>query len=245
MQNRLHVHTRWIVAIYGLCAFPMVGSSSVLRWTTRLGHTNCDDRPVAVIRHPDLRGRSANPDLDASLKFEAERPLASGSTLNLVVCNGEVHLLANSEPGKLKVSVHLSKSLGHELTPGRFLQVFSSDSNRADVEWKLPERVHPVIDIYVPQETNLHLQLGKINLEVKDIRGEKTVNAGKGTVRLAVPIGNADYSSIIVDVAMGSFADLRPGGESSQQVPLHEEISGKGTSTAHLQMAMGRIEIMP
>ena len=245
MQNLLHVHTRWIVGIYLLCAFPLGGSSSILHWTTKLGHTDCDNRPVAPIRHPDLRARSAYPDLDAPLEFEAERSLASGSTLNLVVCNGEVHLLADSEPGKLKVSVHLSSSLGHELTPGRFLQVFSSDSNRADLEWKLPERVHPVIDIYVPKNTNLHLQLGKIDLEVKDIRGEKTVNAGKGIVRLAVPIGNADYRSIIVDVAMGSFADLRRGGESGHHVPLHREILGEGTNTAHLQMAMGRIEITP
>ena len=119
------------------------------------------------------------------------------------------------------------------------------EPHHADIEWKLPERVHPVIDIYVPQNTNLDLQLGKTDLEVKDVRGDKIVNAGKGTVRLAVADNNSEYRSIIVDVAMGSFSDLRTAGEIDHHLPLHKELSGPGTATAHLQMAMGKIEITP
>lgn len=51
--------------------------------------------------------------------------------------------------------------------------------------------------------------------------------------------------SIVVDVAMGSFVDLRPGGVTDHRVPLHKEFKGQGSSTAHLQMAMGRVEIAP
>lgn len=119
------------------------------------------------------------------------------------------------------------------------------DAHGADIEWKLPERVHPVLDIDVPKETNLGLELGKTDLEIRDVEGDKTVNAGKGIVRLRVANGNSEYRSIVVDVAMGSFSDLRPEGESDHNVPLHKEFSGEGTATAHLQMAMGRVEITP
>lgn len=243
MQNLVTAWKRWILTAFLFCALPLASYASVLHWITKLGHTSCDNHPVAGTHHSDLLPRSEPHDLDEPLQFEAERPFTNGSTLELIVCNGEVRLLPGSDPDKLKVSVRLGSSLGHELTPRRFLQEFSFDSHRADVEWKLPERVHPVIEIYVPQNTNLDLQLGKTDLEIKNIRGDKIVNAGKGTVKLAV--ASSEYHSIIVDVAMGSFVDLRPGGESDHHVPLHKDLPGDGTATAHLQMAMGKIEITP
>jgi hypothetical protein len=210
-----------------------------------LGHTDCDNRPVTRAHESGLLDRPELRDIDSVLHYEAERPFAAGSSLTLVVCNGDVQILPNSEPGRLKVVAQLSSSLGSELTPKRFLQQFSFSSKNADIEWKLPERSHPLINVYVPENTNLDLQLGKTTLQVKDIRGDKVVNAGKGKVRLVVAKGDVEYSSIVVDVAMGSFADLRPGGVSRTNLarPLHTEFKGQGNSTAHLQMAMGRVEI--
>ena len=137
----------------------------------------------------------------------------------------------------------LGASFRHELTPRRFLQELVVGRKDADVEWKLPESSRPVIDIYVPEKTALDLQLGKTNLLVKGVRGDKTVNAGKGTVRLGVSDGDSEYHSIIVDVAMGSFADLRTKKNLDHHFPFHQELPGRGDATAHLQMAMGRIEI--
>ena len=139
--------------------------------------------------------------------------------------------------------VHLGASLRHELTPRRFLQEFVVGQKGADVEWKLPASSRPVIDIYVPEETTLDLQLGKTNLLVKGVHGDKAVNAGKGTARLEVSDGDSEYHSIVVDVAMGSFVDLRTEDNLSHRFPFHQELPGRGNATAHLQMAMGRIEI--
>jgi hypothetical protein len=208
-----------------------------------LGHTNCDNRPVASVHQSRLLDRPEQGDIDSALHFEAERPFVGGSSLTLVVCNGDIQIRRNSNLDKLKIVAQLDSPLGHELTPKRFLQWFSLDSKSADVEWKLPERSHPAIDIYVPENTNLDLQLGKITLQVKHVRGDKVVNAGKGKIRLEVADGDVEYRSIVVDVAMGSFVDLRPGGVSDHRVPLHKEFKGQGGSTAHLQMAMGRVEI--
>jgi hypothetical protein len=217
--------------------------ASPLHWITRLGHTNCDNHPVAQTHVPGLIQRSEQKDVDAPLQFEVERPFASHSTLTLVVCNGEVHVLPNPHPGQLKVEVHLGASLPHELTPKRFLEEFAVGQNDADMEWKLPASSLPVFDIYVPEQSALDLQLGQTNLLVKGVRGDKTISAGKGTVRLDVSDGDSEYHSIIVDVAMGSFTDLRTEGNPSNHVPFHRELPGHGVATAHLQMAMGRIEI--
>jgi hypothetical protein len=217
--------------------------ASGLHWITRLGHTNCDDHPVAQTHIPGLIQRSEQKDVDAPSQFEVERPFPSHSSLTLVVCNGEVHVLPNPHPDQLRVEVHLGASLRHELTPKRFLQEFVVGQKDADVEWKLPSGSLPVLDIYVPEQTVLDLQLGKTNLLVRGVRGDKAVSAGKGMVRLEVSDADFEYHSIIVDVAMGSFADLRTGGNPSNHVPFHQELSGRGDATAHLQMAMGRIEI--
>ena len=217
--------------------------ASALHWITRLGHTNCDNRPIAETHAPGLIQRSEQKDVDAPLQFAVERPFASRSLLTLVVCNGEVHVLPNPHPDQLRVVVHLGASLRHELTPGRFLQEFVVGQKDADVEWKLPASSRPVIDMYVPERTALDLQLGRTNLLVKGVRGDKAVNAGKGTVRLDVRDGDSEYHSITVDVAMGSFADLRSEDNLSRHFPFHQELQGRGDATAHLQMAMGRIEI--
>jgi hypothetical protein len=217
--------------------------ASALHWITRLGHTNCDNHPVAETHAPGLIQRSEQNYVDAPLHFEVERPFASHSLLTLVVCDGEVHILPNPHPDQLRVVVHLGASLRHELIPGRFLQEFVVGQKDADVEWKLPASSRPVIDMYVPEQTALDLQLGRTNLLVKGVRGDKEVNAGKGTVRLDVSNGDSEYHSITVDVAMGSFADLRTEDSLSHHFPFHQELPGRGDATAHLQMAMGRIEI--
>ena len=217
--------------------------ASAFHWITRLGHTNCDSHPVAQTHVPGLIQRSERKDVDAPLQFEVERPFASHSSLTLVVCNGEVHVLPNPHPDQLRVEVHLGASLRHELTPKRFLQEFVVGQRDADVEWKLPAGSLPVFDIYVPKQTALDLQLGKTNLLVNGVRGDKAISVGKGTLRLDVSDGDSEYHSIIVDVAMGSFTDLRTEGNSSNQIPFHRVLQGRGDATAHLQMAMGRIEI--
>jgi hypothetical protein len=217
--------------------------ASALHWITRLGHTNCDNHPVAQNHLPGLVQRSERKDVDAPLQFEVERPFASHSSLTLVVCNGEVHVLPNPHPDQLRVAVHLGASLRHELTPKRFLQEFVVSQKDADMEWKLPAGSLPVFDIYVPEETALDLQLGKTNLLVNGVRGDKAISVGKGTLRLDVSDGDSEYHSIIVDVALGSFTDLRTEGKPSSQIPFHQELQGQGNATAHLQMAMGRIEI--
>ena len=236
-------HVLWGLFASLLLSAPPCSDASALHWITRLGHTSCDNRRVAETHAPGLIQRPEQKDVDAPLQFEVERPFASHSLLTLVVCNGEVHVLPNPHRDQLRVVVHLGASLGHELTPRRFLQEFVVNQESADVEWKLPASSRPVIDVYVPEQTALDLQLGKTNLLVKGVRGDKAVNAGKGTVRLDVSDGDSEYHSIIVDVAMGSFADLRTDDNPSRQVPFHQELPGRGQATAHLQIAMGRIEI--
>jgi hypothetical protein len=233
----------WVVFATLLFSSLPCSDASPLHWITRFGHTDCDNHPVAETHAPGLIQRAEQKDVDAPLQFEVERPFPSHSLLTLVVCNGEVHVFPNPHPDQLKVVVHLGASLRHELTPRRFLQEFVVDQKGADVEWKLPESSHPVMDVYVPEQTSLDLQLGKTNLLVKGVRGDKAVNAGKGTVRLDVSDGESEYHSIIVDVAMGSFADLRTEDNPSRRFPFHQELPGKGDAKAHLQMAMGRIEI--
>lgn len=234
---------RWVLLTCLFLSSLPCSDASALHWITRLEHTNCDNHPVVETHATGLLPRSEQKDVDEPLRFEADRPFARNSSLTLVVCNGEVHVFPNPQSDRLKVVVHLGAPLRHELTPRRFLQEFVVDEKDADVEWKLPASSRPVIDLYVPEETALDLQLGKTNLLVKGVRGNKTVNAGKGTVRLAVTDSDLEYRSIVVDVAMGSFTDLRTEDNGSRHFPFHQELPGRGNAIAHLQMAMGRIEI--
>jgi len=234
---------RWVLFTTLLFSTLPCSDASAFHWITRLGHTNCDNHPIAWTHAPGLLQRSEQKDVDAPSEFEVERPFASHSVLALVVCNGEVHVFPNPHPDQLRMVVHLGAPLPHELTPRRFLQEFVVGQKDADVEWKLPESSRPVVDIYVPEQTDLDLQLGKTNLLVKGVRGNKTVSAGKGTVRLDVIDGNSEYHSIIVDVAMGSFMYLGMEENPDHHFPFHQDLPGRGGATAHLQMAMGKIEI--
>jgi len=216
---------------------------------------NCDNHPVPASHAPGLATRPAQPDAalqdpalqdqDLPLEFHARRPLPSGSTLTLGVCNGEIHVLPGADSGVMTIDVHVSAPLGGERTPKSYLQRLTTDAAGADVEWKLPESAHPVIEVHVPSNTHLNLELGTVTLDVKGIHGNKYLNAGKGTAKLYVPSGATEYSLITVEVAMGSFADLRPGGVEIHKVPLHKEFKDAGTFTADLKMAMGNVEFVP
>jgi hypothetical protein len=214
---------------------------SMLHWTTRLLHTECDDRPIAQPHRIGLVPHRTETDDVTPTDFEAERTLVTGTTVSLAVCNGEVHILPSDSPGQFRVRVHLNDPL-KDRTPADFLQQFTVESSHADIEWKLPEHSHPVIDIYVPDSTKLDLQLGKVNLAVKGVRGDKSIDVGKGTARLYVRPD--EYRVINVAVAMGSFSDDRPGGATIRKIPLRQQIDGPGRATASIKVAMGHAELM-
>lgn len=227
-----------------LLSFLCVSSArpSILHWTTRLLHTECDDRPVTQPHRSGLVPRRTETDHITPIDFEAERTLTAGSTLSLAICHGEVHILPSDSPDQLRVLVHLNASL-KDRTPADFLQQFTVAPGQADVEWKLPERSHPVINIYVPAGTKLNLQLGKVDVDVKGVRGDKSIDVGKGTARLYVCPD--EYRAIEVAVAMGTFTDQRPGGTTNHKVPLHEHFDGPGQATAEIKVAMGQAELVP
>jgi hypothetical protein len=83
---------RWVLFAPLLFSSLPCSDASALHWITRLGHTNCDNHPVAETHAPGLIQRSEQEDVDAPLQFEVEEPFASLSSLTLVVCNGEVHV---------------------------------------------------------------------------------------------------------------------------------------------------------
>ena len=235
-----------IVAIFLLVAMAQTaGEASVFHWTTRLLHMNCDTHTVTRGHNPELVPRSGQADQVTAQDFAAERPFSAGTKLTLGVCNGEVHILPGGDAGKLKITVHLAAPLGHERTPQSYLQIFAFDDKGADIEWKLPEAGHPVVTVYLPEHADLDLELGKAELDVTGIRGNKHLSLGKGTARLHVASGNSEYSRMTVDVAMGSFRDWRPDGLESHKVPLHQEFLGTGSASARIEVAMGKAEIAP
>ena len=72
---------RWVMFATLLLSSLPCSDASVLRWITRLGHTNCDNHPVAESHPPGLIQRLEQKDVDAPLQFEVERPFASHSSL--------------------------------------------------------------------------------------------------------------------------------------------------------------------
>lgn len=80
--------------------------------------------------------------------------------------------------------------------------------------------------------------IGFFDVDMHGLRGNTIRN-----LRLEVSDRDSEYHSIIVDVAMGSFADLPTEDALSHHFPFHQELLGRGDATAHLQMAMCRIEI--
>ena len=205
---------------------------------------NCDNHPIGhgSKDSPKLTQRQEESDLLTPTQFTAERPFDPAGTLTLAVCNGEVHV-EPSDAGTLKISVQLNGPLRHEQTPRNYLQRFDAAPEETVMLWKLPESAKPVFHVYVPRGTHLRLDLGKSELTVQGIQGDKDLSVGRGTARLYVRPDSTDFSQIGVDVAMGSFSDLRPGGKQIHKVPLHEDISGSGTAKVTLNVAMGKAEI--
>ena len=235
---------RCLLAVVFLLQTSALSPASVLHWTSRLMGMECDNRPVRSADLPALQRRPTEPDTDTPQDFAAERPFSAGATLRLGVCGGELHILPSKDPSTLKITVHVTSPLPRDLTPRSYLQELTADPQNATVAWKLPENAHPVLYVYVPDQTNIDLQLGKGAVDIQGIVGNKRIHLGKGEAKLNMT-RSPEYSRLSVHVAMGSFEDRRPGGHENHKAPLHEELTATGPYTADVHVAMGKLILLP
>ncbi len=208
-------------------------------------NTECDNRPVLSPVIPVLQYRPSHPDIDTPQDFVAERGFPAGETLRLGVCSGEVHMVPSEASATLRITVHVTQPLPRDLTPKSYLQELTVYGQQATMGWKLPESSHAVIYVYVPRQTSVDIQLGRGNLEIKGVEGNKLIHVGKGEAKLNLSSALPEYSHMTIHVSMGTFEDRRVGGHNSHKVPLKEEFSAEGLYSADIHVAMGKVVLLP
>jgi hypothetical protein len=147
-----------------------------------------------------------------------ERSLPAGGTVALNVNVGNVKILANSVPGRVRLE--LRSDHGYDASEmASWVKRFDSAGERAALDIKVPKETHPCnncdsgmsIVLYVPGDSSLKVDLSVGDVKVEGVRGDKDLHVGVGDLEIGYS-NEEEYARIETSTHIGDIGDpLHPG----------------------------------
>jgi hypothetical protein len=215
-----------------------------ITWLGLAGHAladtqsmNCNgDRPS---KHAEL----AKDDQNTATHLQFTRKLPLGAALDLDVCAADLTIKGTSGD-QLQVTVDIGKPASN-LTAGDYLQTLDVTGQQATVRLHLPKNVRAKVVVVVPEalsKLELNLVRGDLSFETERIAGEREINLVHGHADL---LANDDsYSTLHVNIVMGSLHDRRKGGE-DHRFMVSQELSGTGRGSIEINVVAGSVDLRP
>jgi hypothetical protein len=163
--------------------------------------------------------------------------------LSVNICNADVRLVNRPDAQRLEFAVQMDGADGsHNIAD--YVKSFSIQPDGGQLEMKFPKAARARVTLTLPMKRgeDFEFNLGRGDLEfvAGNGAGERRINVGMGSVRLAV--GTAPYESMQVNIGLGSLHDHRPG-ESDGHFVVSREYEAKGDGSLQINVGMGSMEI--
>jgi|GEM_PF-6667115 hypothetical protein len=200
---------------------------------------NCNGRPAAEQQFHPQSGDVLGP-----RHLELVRPFSGNGKLTFSVCHAEVHVRSNPRATELKLTVDIgSGPNGHPAAD--YIHVFRVDPEHGEINLKFPKDTHAVVTLIAPMHEGSHDEfnfgMGPVNFDAVGSAGHREINVGMGHINLLLD-GDKDYSSMEVNIGMGSLHDHRPGGHNGHFV-VSRDYSGTGKDHMEINVGMGSMDI--
>jgi hypothetical protein len=175
------------------------------------------------------------------------RVFAGTGKLSVNICNADVRLVnrLDNRPDaqRMEFTVWMEGSDGsHNIAD--YVKSFRVQPNDGLVEMKFSKAARAKVTLTLPMKRgeDFEFNLGRGDLEfvAGNGAGERRINVGMGSVKLAV--GDAAYESMQVNIGMGSLHDHRPG-ESDGHFVVSKQYEAKGDGSLQINVGMGSLEI--
>lgn len=204
----------------------------------RADDSNCTGREVAH----DYERKPA--DVLQPRQVDLVRPFTGNGKLEVNVCHGELRVQSRADAKELRLRIETTRQPdGH--AAGDFIQVFHIDPEKGLIHLKFPAEAHAMVTLIVPMgaSSNDEFNLGMGNLDFNAIgaAGRREINVGMGNMKLLVD-GDKSYSSMEVNVGMGSLHDHRPGGRNGY-FAVSRDFTGSGSGSMEINVGMGSLDI--
>ena len=213
-------------------------------FTTRASQAQsmtCNDDDRRVTTHDYV----SNPgDVLQTDHLELTRPFDTGGTLEIQVCEANLHVRTERNAKEIKLTVELHPQSGHG-NLADYIQTLRIAPNDGVIRLKFPKEAHAVVTLIMPMGPNStsKFNLGKGDLDFNAIGGSGTreINVGMGHMRLLLD-NEKSYSTMNVNVGMGSLHDHRPGGQDGHFV-VSRDYQGHGSGSLDINVGMGSLDI--
>ena len=222
-------------------ALMLVFASTLMARATQAQSMTCDDNDRRVTSHDYTSGPG---DVLQPSHLELTRPFDASGTLEIHVCEANLHVQTerNAKEIKLTVELHPQSSRGN-LTD--YIQTLRIQPDNGIIQLKFPKEAHATVTLIMPMgpSSTSKFNLGKGDLDFNAIgsSGTREINVGMGHMRLLLD-NEKSYSTMNVNVGMGSLHDHRPSGQDGHFV-VSRDYQGHGSGSLDINVGMGSLDI--
>jgi len=219
----------------------VLGAGAMMRAEEKNGdNINCDGEPVTA---SDRQYQQQAGDVLEPRHLEIIRPFTGTGSLNVSVCNAELRVRAMPDAKEIKLSVEISDK---SVKPAAdYIHILRIAPDNGVIHLKFPNDSHVIVTLTLPMnnglESEFNLGKGDLNFDAIGSAGARQINVGYGHAKLLVE-GDKSYSSMEVNIGMGSLHDHRPGGRDGHFV-ISRNYSGTGAGSLEVNVGMGSLDI--
>lgn len=138
-----------------------------------------------------------------------EKPLAPGGTVVFEMNVGDLKILPAPAQSGVRLEIHAGESVSPE-TIASWVKRFDVAADRATLEIRIPKDHEHYggtdVVLYVPEQTELKINLGVGDLTLRGIRGDKELHLGIGDLRIGVA-NLQEYAHVEVHTHLGDIND--------------------------------------
>jgi hypothetical protein len=218
-------------------ALLLLAFSSLMQ--ARADDMNCNGRYVTSRQFQPQPGDVLQPQ-----HLEMVRPYTGTGNLEVSVCDADLHVRPDTQAKQLKLLVDM-KSQPDDHPAADYVHIFDVTPEHGKVHLKFPKSAQATVTLIVPinvgSKNEFDLGRGNLVFDAIGTAGQREFNVGMGDMKLLVE-GDKDYSSMEVNIGMGSLHDHRPGGRNGHFV-VSRNYRGSGNGSMEINVGMGSLDI--
>lgn len=224
-----------------LFALAFLVGSTLMAHATQTESMNCDDDD----RPPTTHDYSSNPgDVLQPRHLELTRSFAANGRLEVHVCNANLRVRTARDAKEVRLSIDLNNQPdGHSTSD--YIRTLRIQPDNGVIQLKFQKGAHATVTLTMPMgpgsDNEFNLGRGDLDFNAIGSAGVRQINVGMGHMQLLVD-GDKNYSTMNVNVGMGSLHDHRPGGHDGHFV-INKDYAGSGAGSLEINVGMGSLDI--
>jgi hypothetical protein len=202
---------------------------------------NCNNNNDVPTTHDYVAGTG---DILQSRYLDLTRPFTGNGKLEVHICNANLRVVSRPDAQQIQLTADLASQYGSH-TAADYIQTLRIQPDNGVIELKFPKDSHATVTLTLPMHptssNEINLGMGDLEFNAVGSAGGRQINVGMGHMSLTVD-HDKNYSTMEVNVGMGSLHDHRPSGQDGHFV-VNKEYQGSGSGSLEINVGMGSLDI--